>query len=160
MNRMNDGGTLVFCPYLVVKVWIKGQFRVSALLFLCSFALWFIFLFFSSVFSSDGFSLGFNLWRDKRTERQFRDESSHSFMLRLNHSLDSRCDVPLPERSHLDVSPPPAEGLGAHVGGHKVAVAHAPRSAQEVGQAVSDAGGGVAGSLLCCNAASGEETGG
>lgn len=64
-----------------------------------------------------------------------------------------------PERSHLDASPPPAEGLGAHVGGHKVAVAHPPRSAEEVGQAVGDAGGSVAGSLLCCNAASEEQTG-
>lgn len=64
-----------------------------------------------------------------------------------------------PESSHLDASPPPAEGLGAHVGGHKVAVAHPPRSAEEVGQAVGDAGGGVAGSLLCCNAASEEQTG-
>lgn len=62
--------------------------------------------------------------------------------------------------SHLDASPPPAEGLGADVGGHEVAVAHPPRPAEEVGQAVSHAGRRVAGSLLCCNAASGEQTGG
>lgn len=60
--------------------------------------------------------------------------------------------------SHLDASPPPAEGLGTDVGGHKVAVAHPPRSAEEVGQAVGHAGCRVAGTLLCCNAASGEQT--
>lgn len=60
--------------------------------------------------------------------------------------------------SHLDASPPPAEGLGADVGGHEVAVAHPPRPAEEVGQAVGHAGRRVAGSLLCCNAASGEQT--
>lgn len=60
--------------------------------------------------------------------------------------------------SHLDASPPPAEGLGTNVGGHKVAVAHPSRPAEEVGQAVGHAGGRVAGSLLCCNAASGEQT--
>jgi len=60
--------------------------------------------------------------------------------------------------SHLGVPPSPAERLGAHVGGHEVAVAHPPRPAEEVGQSVGDAGGRVAGTLLCCNAASGEET--
>lgn len=60
--------------------------------------------------------------------------------------------------SHLDASPPPAEGLGADVGGHEVAVAHPPRPAEEVGQAVGHAGRRVAGPLLCCNAASGEQT--
>lgn len=63
------------------------------------------------------------------------------------------------ECSYLGVSPPPAESLGAHIGGDKVTVAHAPRPAQEVCQAVSHAGGRVAGSLLCCNAALGMETG-
>lgn len=33
MNRMKDGRSLVLCPYLIVKMWIKGQFRVSTLLF-------------------------------------------------------------------------------------------------------------------------------
>lgn len=64
------------------------------------------------------------------------------------------------ECSHLDVSPPPAEGLGADVGGDEVAVAHSSRPAEEVRQAVSHAGCRVAGSLLCCNAASGEQTSG
>lgn len=59
--------------------------------------------------------------------------------------------------SHLDASPPPAKGLGTDVGGHEVAVAHPPRPAEEVGQAVGHAGRRVAGSLLCCNAASGEQ---
>lgn len=131
---------------------------VSALLFdflgRFSFVLWVFFLFYFFVFF-DGFLLGFQpLRRQKDTENQ----TSHSFILRLNDSVGSRCDVPLPESSHLDVSPPSAESLGTHVGGHKVAVAHAPRSAEEVSQAVSHAGGSVAGSLLCCNAASGEET--
>ena len=62
------------------------------------------------------------------------------------------------ECSHLDTSPPPAEGLGTDVGGDEVAVAHSPRPAEEVRQAVSHAGCRVAGSLLCCNAASGEQT--
>lgn len=62
------------------------------------------------------------------------------------------------ECSHLDASPPPAKGLGADIGGDEVAVAHSPRSAEEVRQAVSHAGCRVAGSLLCCNAASGEQT--
>lgn len=44
MNRMNVGGSLVFCPYLMVTVWIKGQVRVSALLFV-----WVFFVFFSSL---------------------------------------------------------------------------------------------------------------
>lgn len=56
--------------------------------------------------------------------------------------------------SHLDTSPPPAEGLGADVGGDEVAVAHSPRPAQEVRQTVSHASCRVAGSLLCCNAVS------
>lgn len=64
------------------------------------------------------------------------------------------------ERSHLDASPSPAEGLGADVGGDEVAVAHPPRPAEEVRQAVSHAGCCVAASLLCCNTASGEQTGG
>lgn len=59
---------------------------------------------------------------------------------------------------HLDASPPPAEGLGANVGGDEVAVAHSSRPAEEVGQAMSHAGCCVAGSLLCCNAASEEQT--
>lgn len=62
------------------------------------------------------------------------------------------------ECSHLDASPPPAEGLGTNVGGDEVAVAHSPRPAEEVRQAVSHTGCRVAGSLLCCNAASGEQT--
>lgn len=62
------------------------------------------------------------------------------------------------ECSHLDVSPSPAEGLGADVGGDEVAVAHAPRPAEEVRQAVSHTGRCVAASLLCCNTASGEQT--
>jgi len=56
--------------------------------------------------------------------------------------------------SHLDASPPPAEGLGANVGGDEVAVAHSPRPAEEVCQAMSHTGSCVAGSLLCCNAVS------
>ena len=59
---------------------------------------------------------------------------------------------------HLDASPPPAEGLGSDVGGDEVALAHSPRPAEEVRQAVSHAGRCVAGSLLCCNAASEEQT--
>lgn len=55
VNRMNVGGSLVFCPYLMVTVWIKGQFRVSALLFvwflLFSFVLWGFFFFSFLVFS-------------------------------------------------------------------------------------------------------------
>lgn len=63
------------------------------------------------------------------------------------------------ECSHLDASPPPAESLGADIGGDEVAVAHSPRPAEEIRQAVSHAGCRVAGSLLCCNAASGEQKG-
>lgn len=62
------------------------------------------------------------------------------------------------ECSHLDASPPPPEGLSANVGGDEVAVAHSSRPAEEVCQAVSHTGCRVAGSLLCCNAASGEQT--
>lgn len=62
INRMKDGGSLVLCPYLMVKVWIKGRFRVSALLFdfLGGFLLFsgVFFLFYFLVFS-DGFLLGF-----------------------------------------------------------------------------------------------------
>lgn len=63
-----------------------------------------------------------------------------------------------PYRSHLHASPPPPESLGTDVSGDEVAVAHSSRPAEEVGQAVSHAGRRVAGALLCCNAASGEQT--
>lgn len=63
------------------------------------------------------------------------------------------------EISHLDASPPPSKGFGSDIGRDEVAVAHSPRSAEEVCQPVSHAGRCVAGSLLCCNAASGEQKG-
>lgn len=72
INRMKDGGSLVLCPYLMVKVWIKGQFRVSALLFDFlegfSFVHWgfFYFIFLSFLTVS---CWVFNLRGDKRTQR-------------------------------------------------------------------------------------------
>lgn len=95
----------------------------------------------------------FDLWRDKKRERCPERASSW-----INVPVGADVTHRFPESSHLDVSPPPTEGLGADIGGHEVAVAHPPRPAEEVGQAVGDAGGGVAGSLLCCYAASEERT--
>lgn len=59
--------------------------------------------------------------------------------------------------SHLDTSSSPAKGLGAHIGGDKVVLAHCPWPAQEVCQAVGHTGGCVAGPLLCCYTAFQEE---
>lgn len=58
-----------------------------------------------------------------------------------------------PVRSLRAASPPFAESLRPHAGGHKVAVAHPPGTTQKVSQAVGDAGGGVASPLLCCRVA-------
>lgn len=102
--------------------------------------------------------MGFNLWGDKRRETFYKYKlfyPENKYFCKSENS-EVTFNVPVGQSSHLDVSPPPAEGLGTDVGGHKVAVAHPPRSAEEVRQAVGHAGCSVAGSLLCCNAASGE----
>lgn len=50
--------------------------------------------------------------------------------------------------SGLKVSTATTKGIGAHIGGHEVALHHAPRSAQQVCQPMGYTGGSVAGSLL------------
>lgn len=89
----------------------------------------------------------------KKVEITFKEQKQ-----KRKKKLSFTMSLKVLECSHLDASPPPAEGLGADIGGDEVAVAHSPRPAEEVRQAVSHAGGRVAGSLLCCNAASGEQT--
>lgn len=50
--------------------------------------------------------------------------------------------------SGLKVPAATAKGFRAHVGGHEVALHHAPRSAQQACQPMGHTGGSVAGSLL------------
>lgn len=119
---------------------------------------WFLFPGRRVVFFSDVFFSSFKPAWDRKKKLMslfpFTDHSNTSILSRFNKMY-----LPFPWRfSHVDASPPPAEGLGADVGGDEVAVAHSPRPAEEVRQTMSNASCRVAGSLLCCNAASGEQT--
>lgn len=50
--------------------------------------------------------------------------------------------------SGLKLPAAPAEGFGAHIGGHKVVLHHTSGSAQQAGQPMGHTGGSVAGSFL------------
>lgn len=166
-------GSFIFpCSWRNVKEWIKGQFSVN-------FLVNFVFLDLSSQVISDVFSSGSQPLKDRNerwtvenfyqfvTPKKKNVVGSLKFLKPKEIYKESQdwkrcCYLPFPrwERSHLDASPPPAESLGADIGGDEVAVTHSARPAKEVRQTVSHAGCRVAASLLCCNAASGEQKGG